>query len=546
MKEAAIDNIKPSKASPVWIVPLIAVAFGGWLLIDSYLSQGPLVKVRFADAEGIKAGETSVKRLSVELGTVTEVYLNEDFNDVTVVIQFDPESGQLLREDSQFWVVKPRVGADGISGLSTILSGAYIELTPGEGLIGRRNFDGLSSAPITPLTTPGNRIRLVAEGNNALFAGNPILYNGHKVGRVESTELSIEDGSTFYDLFIEAPFDDLVTSNTKFWNASGIAFDAGADGITVRTGSIESLLSGGVAFGLMDGAERGGSVIEGAQFQLYPSYTSIPEQEFEVSLEYILLFDSSVRGLSAGAPVEYRGVRFGTVLEVSLDLVERGGRFSSTNSALMPVLIRLDPGRVLDDDLSSRDEMALILSQAVTNGLRASLSSGNLLTGSLYVALDFYEDAPPATLTEIENQVALPTVNSGLALIEQQVSQVLQRLQDLPLENSLASATQAMESVISTVDTAELTLQTVNTVLNDPSVSGLPASVEGALSELTSVLGGIAPGSQIYVELNSALDELSEALRNTRELSATLEAEPSRLLFPSEVNRDLIPKRSQN
>jgi paraquat-inducible protein B len=546
MREAIIDNLKPSKASPVWIVPLIAVVFGGWLLIDSYLSQGPLVEVRFADAEGIKAGETSVKRLSVELGTVTEVYLNENFNDVTAIIQFDPGSAPLLREDSQFWVVKPRVGAGGISGLSTILSGAYIELTPGEGPIGRRKYAGLASAPITPVTTPGKRIRLVAQGNNTLFAGNPILYHGHQVGRLESTNLSIEDGNTYYDLFIEAPFDDLITSNTKFWNASGIAFDASADGITVRTGSLEALLSGGIAFGLMEGAELGSSVAEGTQFQLYASYSSIPEQNFEHGTQYLLLFDSSVRGLSAGAPVEYRGVRFGTVLDVSFDLVDQARSFSSATGGLVPVLIRLDPGRVFDDTVGSKKELEKIVGQAVTNGLRASLSSGNLLTGSLYVALDFFADAAPTELTVINGQTVFPTVNSGFAQIEQQVSQVLRKLQALPLENSLASATAAMESVITTVETAEQTLQSVNSVLDDPSVKTLPSNVEKALIELTAVLNGVAPGSQVYIELNNALDELSEALRNTRALSATLEAEPTRLLFPSEVDRDLIPKGNEN
>lgn len=546
MNQAKIESRAPTRASPVWIVPGIALIFGGWLVVDSYLSQGPVVDVTFANAEGIKAGETQVKRLSVELGTVEEVYLNEGYSDVTVVIQFDEGTQELLRQDSQFWVVKPRVGADGISGLSTILSGAYIELSPGIGAVGKRDFEGLDTAPVTPRSTPGNRISLVSEGNNSLSSGEPVLYNGYKVGLVENSDLSVTDGKTYYDLFVEAPYDQLITTNTKFWNASGITFDAGVNGVSVSTGSLEAILSGGVAFGLTEGTPLGDSISEGAIYELYPSFTAIPEQNFEYSIEYMLLFDSSVRGLSIGAPVEYRGIRFGTVTDISFELVDPEDGFNAEGRGLMPVLISIDPGRFLTDTNAALEEVSEVMTQAVSNGMRASLSNGNLITGSLYVSLDFQNGSEPAQITELAGRKLLPTSNAGLAQLEQQVSQVLTKIQELPIENSLALAASALESMTTTVGTADQTLQYVNDVLEETNTAQLPQKVEAALNQLSTALGGISPGSPIYLELNNALDELTETLRNTRELSATIEAEPRSLIFPTSTELDLIPRRNSN
>lgn len=542
MTQANISPRKPFRPSAIWIIPFVAIILGGWLLLDNYLSQGPRIEVTFQTAEGIKPGETLVKRLSVELGIVEEVFLNEGYSDVTAIIQLFEGTEDLLRQDTQFWVVRPRIGAEGITGLSTILSGASIELAPGSGTPGIREFTGLEDEPTTPLSTPGLRVRLVAEQASSLISGSPVLYNGYKVGRVEETVLSVQDGLANHALFIDAPYHDLVSANTKFWNSSGISFQAGVDGISLRTESLESLIAGGVSFGLPDGVEPGERIDSEQSFRLYSNYSDIGEVEYQFSREYLLLFDSSIRGLAVGAPVEYRGLRIGTVVEIAFELVGENNLLTSDGHALMPVLIRLDPGRTNGDTQAQLLELESTVTEGIGNGLRAGLANGNLITGNLYVSLDFYDDVAPAEITVVAGQTVLPTVDGGLALLERQLGQVLTKMQDLPIEDTLIAASDALESVVTTVASADQTFIDVSEILNDPSTKATPLLVETALSQLTDALAGISPGSAIYSELNAALSDLREALKNARELTATLEAQPSSLIFPEPATPDLIPQ----
>ena len=151
------------RISPVWIVPLAALVIGAWTIVQSYLSQGPQVRIQFATAEGLVARETKVKTLDVEIGVVERVELADDFESITAVVRLDPKAAPLLTEDAQFWVVRPEIGSQGISGLSTILSGAYIQLSAGESKSRARNFRGLDVMPVTPPSTPGLSLTLIAD-----------------------------------------------------------------------------------------------------------------------------------------------------------------------------------------------------------------------------------------------------------------------------------------------------------------------------------------------------------------------------------------------
>lgn len=529
------------RLSAIWIIPLLALGLGVWLIVDSYLSQGPVVQLTVSDAEGINAGETRVKRLSVDLGIVADVYLNPDFEDVTVVLNLDTGTEELLRDDTQFWVVKPRIGTDGVSGLSTLLSGAYIELSPGSGNPGARQFQALDSPPATPVTTPGVRVELISDLDSTINARSPVYYNGFRVGQVESAELSTEDGNTHYSLFINAPYDDLVTTNTRFWNASGLAVEAGVSGVSLRAESLETLLVGGIAFGLPEGVDPGGSIDNGRRYFLYDDVDAINEQQFSFAKPYLLLFDSSIRGLDVGAPVEYRGARLGEVVEVSFDLLERQSGLDAAGQTLVPVLIHIEPGRVFEDNEEGLEEIANIIEEAVPNGLRASLASGNLLTGGLYIELDFHEEVEPRQIRQAEDYDVLPTISSGFTQIQERVSSVLSRLEALPLNDFVSQANEAMQTLTATLTTAEQTMSELSGLLENPSTQSLPANLEESLERLNQVLSGLGPDAALYEDLTGSLDELRGALRNARELTNSLNANPSQLLRSTEVAADPVP-----
>jgi paraquat-inducible protein B len=501
---------KRRRIAPIWVVPIVAVLLGLWMVVYTYRNQGPDITIVFSTAEGIEAGKTKVKSLSVAVGLVTSVHLGEDLDNVVVTARLERSAIPLLREDTQFWVVRPRVGMGGVSGLGTIMSGGFIELAPGTGPEGRREFAGLDEVPVTPAGTPGLHFRLVGQRAGSVSAGDPILFRGFEVGRVETAEFDLETHQMRYGAFIQAPYDGLVTDETRFWNASGLSFSASAEGIDLNTGSLQSLLLGGIAFGLPEGIEPGEPVATGKEFVLYPNYKSVTEQPYHHSIEYVLEFAQSVRGLKPGAPVEYRGLVAGQVERLLIEeMVEKGAR--GRRGVLIPVLIRLEPGRLAMGD---SEEGVSFLSERVEarvrDGLRATLSTGNLLTGSLYVSLDMYPDEAPAELGSFAGRSTIPTTSSGLESIQQQVAALLDKLNALPLEDVAASADETIQELDRTVAEARL-------LLASQELQSLPASLQESLAEFDSTL------------------------QSVRQLASTLEQQPNSLIFSREPEMDPQP-----
>jgi paraquat-inducible protein B len=497
------------RIAPIWVVPIVAVLLGLWMVVYTYRNQGPEITIVFSTAEGIEAGKTKVKSLNVELGLVEGVRLGEDLESVVVTAQLERFATPLLREDTQLWVVRPRVGAAGISGLGTIMSGGYIELAPGDGPEGRREFTGLDEVPVTPAGTPGLHLRLAGERAGSVSAGDPILYRGFQVGRVESAEFDVESQQVRYAAFIEVPYKGLVTTTTRFWNASGLSFSATADGIEMSTGSLQSLLLGGVSFGVPKGLDPGDAVESGASFVLYPDQQSIDERPYRHSIEYVVEFAQSVRGLRPGAPVEYRGLPAGQVGRLLLEeLVAEGGRGEGSP---IPVLIRLEPGRLkMGDSAEGIERLSRGIEAGVRNGLRATLSTGNLLTGSMYVALDFYPDEPLAELGSFAEHPTIPTIPSGLEGIQVQLTSLLEKLNALPLEEVAASTNRTVEELEHTI--AELRL-----LLASDELQSLPVSLEASLAEL------------------------DQTLQSIEDLATTLGDQPSSLVYPREPEKDPEP-----
>ncbi|MGI9304171.1 MAG: intermembrane transport protein PqiB, partial [Gammaproteobacteria bacterium] len=465
MTEATVVD-KGKKISPIWVVPIVAAILGIWVVAHAYSTRGPLVAITFDTADGIEVGKTKIKLRAVELGLVEGIELTEGMNGVTVHARLDREARDLLREDTQFWVVRPRLGPAGISGMGTLLSGAYIEISPGIGESGMREYRGQDDIPVTPPTTPGLHVVLTAPNAATLRPGNPVMYRGYTVGRVESAELDTETGHGRYGVFVKAPYHGLVTSNTRFWNSSGISMDMHAGGLSVKTESIEAMLVGGVSFDLPEDAEPGIAVDKYAEFELFPDHKSINTHPFVHHKDYVLLFDTSVRGLVKGAPVQYRGIQVGTVRSVSFDHVSDDTTLGPDGHIRIPVLIRLDPARInLPDTTEGASEFAHIMETSVASGLRASLKSGSLVTGRLFVALDFFDDVEPATIDVGDGYHIFPTESSGLEQIEHKISSLLDKLQQLPLDSTLASTKGALDEIAKAAAAGNSTLEDLDTIL---------------------------------------------------------------------------------
>ncbi|MGQ6281965.1 intermembrane transport protein PqiB, partial [Serratia sp. IR-2025] len=312
---ADVEKIK--RWSPVWIIPIVTALIGAWILFYHFSHQGPVVMLVTTTAEGLEAGKTKIKSRSVDVGVVETVTLSDDLSKVMVQARLNAGMEKLLRQDSAFWVVKPQIGREGVSGLGTLLSGAYIELQPGsKGKDGKDNYQLLDAPPLASPDAKGLRIVLDSEKSGQLNAGDPVLFRGYRVGSVETSYFDPKERAMRYQLFITAPYDQLVTTNVRFWKDSGVAFDMSAQGMRVEMGSLTTLFSGGVSFDVPDGWDRGEPAKEKAEYRLFDNQRSTQDSLYTVYKNYLLFFSDSVRGLQPGAPVEFRGIRLGTVAQV--------------------------------------------------------------------------------------------------------------------------------------------------------------------------------------------------------------------------------------
>ncbi|QJE98108.1 intermembrane transport protein PqiB [Luteolibacter luteus] len=527
--------------SSVWVVPFVALVLAGWLVWKHYHDKGPLAYVRFSTAESIEAGKTEVRCRSVRVGIVEKIELADDLQSVVAEVRIDPESEDLLRRGSRFWVVKPRVSASTISGLGTLITGAYIELEPGDGPPPVHHYDGLEEPPVTSANVPGLRLTLVAEDAGSLTAGSPIYYRGYEVGRVERRTLDVDNRRVRFDVFIQDTYSDLVREGTCFWNTSGIDVTAGADGFKLSTPSFQAMLSGGASFSVPKGGVAGAAVNDGLVFPLYPDEDAAQKSIFVPDRRCLLFFDQSVRGLTVGAPVEFRGIPLGRVTDISFEN-------SPSGDSRVPVLIEIDSD-VLKKAVENVDQSQDVLAEGVRRGLRASLSTGSLLTGALFVALDFVPNAPPATLTKSGEFDVIPTQSSGLAQLEDKINSILAKLERLPLEETLDKFGNAADEIAITVkdargaiDEAEAALAQAKKLLARDETQNLTAELEATLKEVRGSVESLGPNGAMQGDLARTLDELRAALRAFKTLSDSIEEKPNSLLFGRDSSGNAQPK----
>jgi paraquat-inducible protein B len=535
-EKQSVVRISKVRIAPIWIVPIAAVILGFWLAINAYLDQGPTVYITFNSAAGVERGKTRVKVLNVDIGVVTDIHLREDMGGVLVEADLQPGVRNLLREDSEFWVVKPTVSGLNVSGLGTILSGAYIEFSPGvESTTRKRQFAGLENVPAIPLGTPGIRLRLTSETSGSVVAGSSVLYRGFDVGAVEKVDLDVDTRLVSYLIFIDAPYDRLITANTRFWNASGISAELNTEGFRFRMDSLRSTLSGGVSFDLPRNSPAGGPAVENTIYRLYPNESSIHEDPHRHFVEFVVEFKESLRGLHPGAPVTYRGVRIGNVEEILIDEMDSDSIASAVGPPI-PVLIKVEPGRLeLGDTAAAADELERTVEFAVSNGLRASLMSGSLITGSQYIGLDFFSDPEAAEMGIFNDYRTIPTTRGGFDHIQVQVSRLLDKLNDLPVDKTLTSVNAAVSEL-------ESMLAAMTSILQDESAQGIGKTLTESLTELNQLMQGYSSDSDFHRELNRTLVELRKTLDSLQVVSDRLAEKPNSLVFPGEPVEDPEPK----
>lgn len=539
---ADVEKIK--RWSPVWIIPIVTALIGAWILFYHFSHQGPQVTLVTTTAEGLEAGKTKIKSRSVDVGMVESVTLSDDLSNVVVEARLNSGMEKLLRNDSAFWVVKPQIGREGISGLGTLLSGAYIELQPGnKGKEGKDNFQLLDSPPLAAPDAKGLRIVLDSKKSGQLNAGDPVLFRGYRVGSVETSYFDPQQRSMRYQLFISAPYDQLVTSNVRFWKDSGVTFDMSAQGMRVEMGSLATLFSGGVSFDVPEGWARGDQSKEMAEFVLFDSQRHIQDALYTKHVDFLMFFSDSVRGLQSGAPVEFRGIRLGTVAQVPF--FKEGMKQRLDNDYRIPVLIRIEPDR-FQQQLGKDFDFMQHLKNAEGVGMRASLKSANLLTGALYIDLDFYpQEKPWKGPREMFGYPLMPTTSGGLAQIQHKLMQTLDKINAMPLDPMISQATKTLAESQKTMQEAQKIMQSLNDIVASKEMKALPADMQKTLQELNRSMKGFQPGSPAYNKMVGDMQRLDQVLRELQPILRTLNEKSNALVFEAAGSEDPQPKKAK-
>lgn len=508
--------------SLVWLIPIVAAVIGGWLAVKGILERGPTVTISFNTAEGLEAGKTRIKYKDVDIGLVKSIALAEDRKGVVVTAELTKQAEDFLVEDTRFWVVRPRVAGGSVSGIGTLFSGAYIGFDAGKSEEQRREFIGLETQPVVTAGLPGRHFILTSEDLGFLDIGAPIYFRRIPVGQVVAFELDKDGAGVTFKVFINAPYDRYVTGNTRFWQASGVDVTLDAGGFRVNTESLASILIGGIAFQTPLDSTLAPQARENTAFTLFADRALALKHPDTVVETYRLVFRESVRGLSVGAPVDFRGFVIGEVAALNIELD------SATNEVGMVVHIYLYPERFRrrNADAQVAIDSKATLEAMIARGLRAQLRTGNLLTGQLYVALDFFAKAPKAKLDWNAKPVELPVMPASLQELQATLAEITKKLEKVPFEGIGTDLRQTLQSLDRTLQNTDKLVQRVDREVAPEA----RAAIEDARRTFAAAERTLAADAPLQQDARTALRELTRAAEALRVLADYLERHPEALL----------------
>lgn len=529
--------------SIIWVVPIIALLICGWLTFKAMSEKGPEITITFDTADGLVAGKTTVKFKDVDVGKVTKLELNDDASGVVATVEMTNNASSYLTDKTQFWVVRATVAAGEISGLGTLLSGAYIGCNPSTEGNKQTHYEGLEKPPILTADLPGRHFVLKSKELGSLDLGSPIYYRGIKVGQVVDYDFDETAEAVLFKVFIRDPFHKKVTDNTRFWNASGVDFTMDATGIKMDTQSLVSIMLGGVAFDLPEHAQQGEQAEEDKDFLLYEDRDASNEVSYNIKQYYLMYFNQSVRGLSPGAPVEILGIKVGEVVKVEL-LFDQ-----TTLEFLIPVLVYFEPERLNlliteegkvargtakaeEIEATQKDKQGrnMVVKELVARGFRAQLKTGNLLTGQLFVDLANYPDAPPKELMTEQGYTVFPTIPAPFEQIVNRVDNILKKVEKVPFDKIGMDLQLAVESLTKTLDE----IKDMSGNINQETVPKINAALDQMQEAMKGVESTLGPDSALSYNARQVTNELSMAIRSIRSLLEYLERDPQALLLGKE------------
>lgn len=524
--KAILVKKRLSSISLIWLVPAIALILGLWLTGQALLKAGPKVTLSFDSADGLEAGKTKIRYKNVDIGEVTQIGLSKDRKQVIVTADFVKDASDFLVEDTQFWVVRPRIAGGEVSGIGTLFSGSYIALKAGVSTKRAKSFQGLESPPAQISAEAGRYFTLDARDLGSLEVGSPVFTRHIRVGNVVSYEVDPKAAGVKIQVFIRAPYDLLITRNTRFWNSSGVSATVDGQGFRVDAEALVAILTGGIAFESPAEDQSSEAADEGHHFELFADRTVAMHKPTGKAQIYEMQFQESLRGLTAGSPVEFQGIPIGEVLAVDI-------RFdNASNSFRFPVTLAIYEEELGLPDEDQETEEALqtkrrqVVDSLVAKGLRGQLRTGSLVTGQLFIALEFIKDAPLQKADWTASPTRLPTTPGTVHALEQNLNSILKKVEKMPLTEIGEETRQTLSALNASTHNLNIFIKGLNQNL----APATQESLEEVKKLLVEVRATLAPNSPLQRDLRKTLRETTRSVQSIRTLADTLEGEPESLL----------------
>ncbi|TEA78061.1 intermembrane transport protein PqiB [Allopusillimonas ginsengisoli] len=516
-----VKSRRQARVSWIWLVPLIAAIVGASLLFRDWLHAGPTVTISFESADGLEVGQTKVRYKEVVIGTVTGIKVSKDRKNALVSAEIDRESADYIaRSGSRFWVVRPRLGFTGVTGLNTLISGAYISVdtaeTPENEDEAVYEFKGLEQPPEISSSRPGTRFTLRAVDLGSLEIGSPVYFRRIQVGQIIGYSLDQSGRAVNVQVFVDAPYDKFVTEDARFWNASGINLSLDADGFKVETGSFVSIVAGGIAFESA-GPDDTEPAKANSRFRLAGTREAAMADPDGPPFVIALHFLQSVRGLKVGAPVDFRGLELGKVSNVNVDYDNDSGHFfARVEVELYPLRFGRLYDRAARGTEGGRTAAIRLLGPMIDKGLRAQIRPANLLTGQQYVALDFFPKSDPVPFDPETEPLVVPTIAGNFDQLQQQISSIVNKFDQIPFADIGVELRDSLEALNKVFDRIEGELA--------PQATSMLKSAQKSLESVNHLLG---QDSTMTNNLEGTMKELSNAARSLRALADYLQTHPS-------------------
>jgi len=511
-------RLRQRSFSFVWLIPILAAAIAAYLGYRTVLQQGPLMTLTFITAEGLEAGQTQVKYKAVALGTVDSIDLSPDNQRVVVKVRMSNVGRRFLTSHARFWVVRPRFTPSDLSGLDTLVSGAYIAVDPGTpGGAYQDSFTGLEEPPGVRSNEPGSTYVLKAENIGALDTGSPVYFRDVQVGEVLGYDIGDGIGPVTINIFVRAPFNKLVRPQSHFWDSSGVSAVLQNGDFHIEFQSLEAIISGGITFDLPPDADNSAPSANNAVFPLFDSKADADSAGYQNNVPLVSYFTSSVSGLNRGAPVNILGIQVGEVTGVSLIFDPQ------TGNAKVRVAMDLQPERVVDAGIIASANISpdQVVRNMVNQGVRVELDTGSYVTGEKVISLTKVPGAPKVALTYENGALVIPSEAGGLDNAIANLTDISAKLDKIPFQKI--------------GDNLNRLLVTANHTIGGPQVKQSLASLNQTLKTANATLTGVnqdyGDDSDFQRNLTQLLAEANAALESIKQLTAYLNAHPQSLLL---------------